>query len=184
MNNTLNSIKQSSPWYELISNYYGDKRANRSGVLLINHIDEGLFILEMINASAQAMEAYCFHPMIQSDESLYEFFTNQQISLKILDPTIVLLAMEYRSVANEYLSKRNITSIDEIRLSPLQDVNDMLIADKIQNRKDFEQYHKNSHKRTKELDEYFRLWLRKLNITEEYYNMLIEKIRSFDHAKI
>jgi len=44
--------------------------------------------------------------------------------------------MEYRSVANDYLSTRIISDVQEIRLSPLPDVQDMLIADKVQNYKD------------------------------------------------
>ena len=84
-------------------------------------------------------------------------------------PEVLIAVMEYRSVANEYLSQREIKSIDEIRLSPLKDVNDMLIADKVQNYKDFEIYHKSTHARSKELDQYFKNWLRKLNINPDQY---------------
>lgn len=72
-------------------------------------------------------------------------------------------------MANEYLSTRSITNIDEIRLSPLKVVNDMLIADKIQNRKDFELYHEGKHPRSEELAQYFRNWLERLGISEEFY---------------
>jgi hypothetical protein len=152
--------------YQIISDFYKDEKANRSGVFLMNHIDEGLYILEKIGASDTAKKAYCLHPILQSDEALLDNYC----LLNNIDSQVLISCVEYRSAANEYLSKRKINSIDEIRLSPLKDVNDMLIADKIQNKKDFEIYHKATHHRSNELDEYFNNWLTKLNITDEYYS--------------
>lgn len=152
--------------YDIISNFYGNQKANRSGVHLMNHIDEGLFILDKIGASELAKKAYCLHPILQSDEALLENYD----LLKDVDAKVIICLMEYRSVANEYLSKRKINSIDEIRLSPLKDVNDMLIADKIQNKKDFELYHKDTHHRSSELSEYFDNWLIRLNVSDNFYS--------------
>ena len=42
-----------------------------------------------------------------------------------------MLAMEYRNIANACLSHRDISSASEIALSPLEEVNHMLRADKI-----------------------------------------------------
>lgn len=151
--------------YKTISQFYGDQKATRSGVYLMNHIDEGLYILEKIGASETAKKAYMLHPIIQSDEALKQNYDQ----LKEFDTKTIIALTEYRSVANEYLSSREIGSLDEIRLSPLKDVNDMLIADKIQNRKDFELYHLGTHPRSNELDQYFKNWLEKLGISEETY---------------
>lgn len=147
--------------YTLISNYYGDARTKRSGIRYMNHIDEGLAILKWIGASEKAMKAYCVHPIYQGDSDLA--YNHDKY---VIDSDIMMLAMEYRSVANEYLSQRQIKSISEIRLSPLKDVNDMLIADKIQNRKDFNLYHKGKHGRSDMLTEYFDNWLTKLNVSD------------------
>ncbi len=152
--------------YQLVKKYYGTQTTKRSGVKLINHIDEGLLILDKIGASDIAKKAYCLHPIVQSDESLSE---NYNFDFTLVDSKVLIATIEYRSVANEYLSNKKITSIDEIRLSPLKDVNDMLIADKIQNRKDFEVYHKQTHPRSAELGEYFKNWLQKLQISESFY---------------
>ncbi len=57
-----------------------------------------------------------------------------------VDRRVMLLGMEYRSTANNYLSFKSAT--EQIKLSPITDVNHMLVADKVQNRKDFEIYHK------------------------------------------
>lgn len=158
--------------YEIISEFYKGQKAKRSNVDLMNHIDEGLYILEKINASDIAKKAYCLHPIVQSDIALEQNYN----LLNNIDNQVVIALIEYRSVANEYLSKRKINSIDEIRLSPLKDVNDMLVADKIQNKKDFDRYHKGKHERSNELDSYFLNWLEKLNITPDCYFKLIEDL--------
>jgi hypothetical protein len=158
--------------YKIISDFYGNKVTNRSGVKLLKHIDEGLSILDKIGASEVAKRAYCLHPIVQDDQSLKE---NSHL-LKNIDSDVIISAIEYRSVANEYLSKRVIKSIDEIRLSPLKDVNDMLIADKIQNRKDFELYHLGKHERSNELDQYFKNWFERLEITNEFYKDIMFNI--------
>lgn len=155
--------------YYVISDHYGGKIAKRSGVQLMNHIDEGLAILEWIGASEVAKRAYCIHPIVQSDVDLYNNYGYGGILTPVRDPLVIIAAIEYRSVANEYLSTRSITNVDEIRLSPLKVVNDMLIADKIQNRKDFELYHEGTHPRSEELAQYFRNWLERLGISEEFY---------------
>lgn len=143
----------------------------------MNHIDEGLAILEKIGASYYAKKAFCIHPLVQSDEALKEYFEYVKDASYNRDkyepyPESLLLAMEYRAVANAYLSKREITSLDDIQLSVMKDVNDMLIADKVQNRKDFELFHLGKHERSNELDSYFKNWLRKFDISEERYEQL------------
>ena len=96
---------------------------------------------------------------------------------------MVALAIEYRHIANGYLSTQHaevlaasVTDPHEtaegtglIKLSPCKDVNDMLIADKIQNRKDFELFHAQEHPKRHLLDSYFRAWLQRLTISEEQY---------------
>lgn len=164
--------------YKLIESIYGDNVTKRSGVSLMNHIDEGLYILYKLNASNEAKLGYILHPIFQSDVDLQNAFNINPTDLKRLDPKALILTMEYRSVANEYLSYREIQSVDEIRLSPLEDVNVMLKADKIQNRKDFELYHFLSHPRSLELQKYFYNWCIKLNLTDEFYTSIKEQIQS------
>ena len=61
----------------------------------------------------------------------------------------------------------------DIALSPLADVNAMLVADKVQNRKDFIAHHRATHPRSAELDCYFALWLERLGVTEARYAELV-----------
>ncbi len=170
--NLIDSIE-----YSIVQDFYGDIRAKRSGIFYMNHIDEGLKILELIGASEDAKLAFCLHPIVQNDKDLYNalYIPNSKWTLTDLTtPHSVVTAMEYRSAANDYLSFKTINSIDEIRLSPLKDVNDMLIADKIQNYKDFLKYLKDIHPRSKELNQYFLNWLERLKVNN--YQELMKEI--------
>jgi hypothetical protein len=171
--------------YKLISEFYGDRRANRSGVLLIDHIDQGIEILRRHNSDKVVMEAYAVHPIFQADPDLEQNFS----WCDDLHPLVVLYAMEYRNIANGFLSPKiqreqvggtsgnprwGIKAHQPIKLSPLAAVNEMLVADKVQNRKDFLLYHKDSHERSLELDYYFNLWLSALGVSESQYQELIK----------
>jgi len=158
------NVKQSVE-YSLVAAHYGKRRAERSQVPLINHINEGLAVLEHIGATNEAKLAFCIHPLVQNDTDLMFF---HDIVTNMCYPRVIMLAMEYRSVANEYLSE-DVWDGGDIRLSPLKDVNDMLIADKVQNRKDYITYHRGTHPKSTILDIYFGEWLDALGVTEEAY---------------
>ncbi|NCQ51449.1 hypothetical protein GW796_06060 [archaeon] len=152
--------------YKLVEQFYGDKKANRSQLWLMNHVDEGMIILNHLKKSKESQAGFCLHPMLQMDNDLkdnFNWITKENISSYNLG-----LALEYRNIANQYLSKRSIESISDIVLSPLQEVNDMLIADKIQNYKDFIIHHKGTHPRSEILENYFNNWLTKLNCHDEF----------------
>ncbi len=156
--------------YLKIKTYYGSRKAERSGVLLITHIDEGLSILQYLGASLVTQKAYCLHPILQADEALTR---NWKDHFSGINPQAIILAMEYRRIANAYLSTRSIRTINDIEMSPLVEVKQMLIADKVQNRNNFELYHLPTHPRSKQLQKYFRNWLQKLGISEVHYQELI-----------
>jgi hypothetical protein len=170
--------------YERIRDFYGDRKAQRSGVPLINHINEGLEILRRRHQSLVVQEAYCLHPLFQADDDLRT--TGLMVSVEF-DPVVIMLVMEYRSVANAFLSdqvaegpdawgKVDLYAKRPLQLSPLQSVNEMLVADKVQNRKDFLAHHLASHPRSRELDWYFKHWLRSLKVSDDEYTRLIEDL--------
>ncbi len=159
--------------YLAVSEFYGTERAKRSQLPLMNHIDEGLLILRELGSPVSAMEAFCIHPLLQDDGALANSLEPGSAFAKWAPDTLpVLLAMEYRNVANAYLSHHCQGDADTIRLSPLKAVNDMLIADKVQNRKDFEIHHLHSHDRKEILAQYFNNWLRALGVSEPRYQRL------------
>lgn len=165
--------------YQLIKDFYRNKVAVRSQVKLINHITEGLQVLDMIGSSETAKRAFCLHPMLQNDEDLLK---NHAVLKWTVAGDVMLLAMEYRSVANEYLSDK-VDSGQLIRLSPLSEVNDMLIADKVQNYKDFIKYHKGMHSRSVQLDQYFNEWLTALAIDQSKFQTLCNGINNKEDEK-
>ncbi len=148
--------------YETISTVYGDDTAKRSGVRLMNHIDEGLAILDDLGADQWTKDAYCLHPIIQNDKTFREFNPTGH------DPLSIMLATEYRAVANASLSYHQ---SPRYLLSARDEVNLMLVADKVQNLKDFLKYHA-SHPRAHDLHWYFWNWLDALRISAEHFDRL------------
>lgn len=139
--------------YQLIKSYYKDKTAKRSGVPLMNHIDEGIEILKSISADDVTIDAYCLHPILQSDEA---FNSNYEMDFSGISTSSLILAIEYRRVANSYLSKDKIESFVGFTNDRIKQ---MLYADKVQNEKDFKLYHEGTHERSGELRQYFDNWL-------------------------
>jgi len=160
--------------YLAIEREYGARTAKRSGVLLMRHIDEGLAVLQRIGAPEAAMRAFCLHPLLQEDAA---HAANLPRVTALTEPHVLALALEYRRVANGTLSTRPIGSAADIPLSELPEVNEMLVADKVQNRKDFLIHHRRSHPRGDVLDRYFRLWLERLGVTEARFAELFEDLQ-------
>jgi len=157
--------------YAAIALHYGERTARRSGERLMRHIDHGLAILSKLGATAAAQRAFCVHPLVQADADLA---ANAACLVELGDVHVAILALEYRRVANAALSTRELASADEIALSPLAEVNDMLIADKVQNRHDFLRHHRDTHPRAEALERYFRLWLERLGVAEARYAELAD----------
>jgi hypothetical protein len=164
---------------ELIKTFYGDRKAERSGVPLINHIHEGLIVLSEISAWHASYSVYALHPIVQADEDYVDglnLFKSAGIS-----PKVAAHVVEYRHTANGWLSDKVLGGgllNGQPKLSPSKIVNDALIADKVQNRADFELYHKGKHERSAELDLYFKVWLDALGVNEEQYQYLVGKMKS------
>jgi hypothetical protein len=157
--------------YQRIADHYGTRTTKRTGVPLMRHIDQGLAIMNAIVASEPSQRAFCLHPLLQTDADLLENYP--RIRGMTEDPHVIVLALEYRHVANAALSTRAIATASEIVLSPLAEVNQMLVADKVQNRSDFLRYHAATHPRAAELTRYFELWLERLGVTRRAYAELV-----------
>ena len=169
------NIKQT--WaYSVVSEFYKDKKAERSGLPYMNHINEGLVILDAIGASVDACKAFCLHPLVQNPPDLKANYS--MLAGSVCSRPQLILAMEYRNIANSFLSPMDnhpgFKDYKKIKLSPLKDVNDMLVADKVQNYKDFLLYNR-KHPRADRLDIYFKAWLNALDISD--FDALADKIR-------
>ena len=150
--------------YRVIAEQYGEKRAARSGAYYMNHIDEGLAVLAGLQASERARRAFCLHPLVQSDDALARYYAYaDQLTA---DPHVLTLALEYRHIAQLAPSSREVARAADIALGPLEEVHDMLRADKLQNYKDFVLHHRATHARGAALDRYFRMWLERLEVDD------------------
>lgn len=147
---------------QTIRDFYGEQRAKRSNELLIKHIYEGHRIMSRWHPRQATMDAYSLHPIFQSDEALK---ANRMLLLEF-SPEVVMLVMEYRRTANNYLSEHFGHRMPV--LSPLEEVNIMLRADKLQNFADFVKHHRGTHERSAELSAYFLQWCYKLGVGEEH----------------
>jgi len=146
--------------YLEIKHFYGDKKAESSGLLLMNHIDEGLVMLNDMSASSLTMDAWCLHPMIQCDK---DFVGNFRI-LYTFPKEVVISVLEYRRAANAYLCKPYTDNWGQHEIGEavgclIPSVKQMLIVDKIQNQKDFIDHHYGTHPRSNCLLTYFNNWL-------------------------
>jgi hypothetical protein len=143
---------------QTITDYYGNTQAERSQVPLINHIHEGLCVLQAIRASGMSKKAFCIHPIVQNDVTT--------VDLSDVNLFVYRLAEEYKHKANSYLCNTHtdhVTTTNQLKLilgRTSKDCLHMLYADKIQNQKDFMLYHYKKHPRSKELNNYFNLWLK------------------------
>ncbi len=172
--------------YHLIEKYYGSKTANRSGRPYIEHINQGLIILDAMGANNESKRAWCYHPLVQLDEDLVKNYKKVKSRNELCDAHIILLAMEYRRLANSYrtthekrynhqyrdkqlLSEYTVGTRLDVEISPLIEVNQALMADKIQNRYAYERYLKPFQSNMEYLVPYFKFWFEFFQISEETY---------------
>lgn len=164
-------MKHLSGEYDLIKSYYGSKKAKRSRVPLMNHIDEGIVMMQNMGASELAIRAFCLHPLAQGGvlgfNAIVRGLAAGHISTDSAD-----LAIEYRCAADAYLCRPETDYFTNSEIHFVvgdlsQDLIHMLVADKIQNEKDFLIYHKGKHRRSDQLEAYFCKWLDYLDFCEE-----------------
>lgn len=158
--NHLREFVDNNVCFDAIKFHYGERKAERSKVPLIAHIVEGLMILTRIGAERVIREAWCLHPIVQSDNDLRSTLRRGiPVNLGNHNVQSILYAMEYRAVANSYLSDMTV-DIDEIwtKVNAFTGIHKMLIADKIQNWKDFSAQPKGTYDNEEILHKYFHSW--------------------------
>lgn len=144
--------------FAAISDFYGDRRAKRSGVHLIDHIIEGCQLLNSWGRSTFDQRIFCIHPLVQENETIgFE-----------LDERIERFATEYKQKANRYLCRPDTdwivdpTDLQNHLGNMTQCCAWLLLADKVQNQKDFREYHWFTHERSTQLERYFNVWIETL----------------------
>ena len=159
---------QSTKEWEITRNVLSVRRSERTAVNYFEHVEEGVKILQMLNAPLLVQQAFVIHPLLQHDDALVENLPH----VIYFNSLALVLCMEYRRVAN-LGTRKNIRDTWEISLSPMPEVNLMLVADKIQNRKLYETRLPKDDPDYDEIGRYFMKWMDALSIPEHEYQRLI-----------
>ena len=161
------AIEQTREW-EIARRVLEPVHARRTGISHFQHVREGVRILQTLSAPLISQQAFTLHPLIQKTDD----FVNNLALLEGCDARAVALAVEYRWVANQGVRQRVRENGWQITLSSFPAVNQMLLADKVQNRKDFLLHFPPSHPDFDELVRYFGCWMEALGVSEERYREL------------
>jgi hypothetical protein len=165
----VSTVLEHSPEWRVARELLIGRETKRTGVNYFQHVEEGVKILQAIGAAFSTQKAFCIHPLVQCDEDLLN-------SLSVLHrfcSRSVALAFEYRWVANRG-TRQHVCQDWIVQLSVWPAVNQMLVADKVQNCKDFRQYYTAAtHPMYAELDRYFQVWFDALHIDNAQYESLV-----------
>lgn len=167
-------------YYSVIDNFYKGMSTSK-GVPYINHINEGIVHLENMKVDDTVINAFILHPFVQcvnlkgtyKDCLLTEKELEKHINIFEIEPEIAFELLLYRKYANSYLCREATDNYDindafeDVKgLAKYRNTVKMLIADKLQNFKDFLLY-RQDHPRKEFLNRYFTIWLNILaNISE------------------
>lgn len=157
--------------YKLISKIYSDTSAKRTKIPYMNHIIEGCRVLLSLKASDEVIKAYCLHPLFQVNKYQSKFL--ELNGYAYCDKRAMGLAVMYANSANGFLCRpwtddwtektfeKETQFLDMMSECPedYHDVMLMLLADKLQNQKDFMEHHLYKHERSEELYRYFVFWI-------------------------
>jgi len=159
-------------YYKVISKFYKGKSTSK-GIPYTNHIDEGIGHLENLHVDDTTINAFILHPFVQcvnlvgtyGKTLLTEKELEKHINIFEIEPDIAHELLLYRKYANSYLCRPEtddyayheaVAAVEGLEQYP--NVVKMLIADKLQNFKDFLKY-RQDHPRKVPLTYYFRFWL-------------------------
>lgn len=174
MKDLLNVVR-TTPEYKAILEHLKYRCDTLSGITHINHIDEGIQILEVICAPRylyNAAKAFCLHPMVSHDLSLVNNIV--EVCSSGFDTTAILYAMEFRKTIASWPNHR---TEGEPSISPLIAINKMITADIIQHKSHFLRYSgvpEGSDPSTNSELRFYNDWLRTLAIDEEAFYTIIK----------
>jgi hypothetical protein len=109
--------------------------------------------------------------------------------LTLISPRAIVLGMEYRRIANSYTIKNKIRNPESIEIGSIDKVHKMLVADKIQNKKDFMKYiymkqDRPSYKKVSEHGlQYFNSWFDRLSIGHDMYEIVVAWVAEAHQAE-
>lgn len=158
--------KRYEPEWSFVRDLFTINDAHTSkGVPYFEHIQEGVEILEGENADIDIIKAFILHPLFQDNKRWPDLLD----IVHVFTPKVLVYVMEYRLVAGNHIRKKLKNRNWQIELSPIDGVNLMLKADKIQNYLAFRKNNQD-HPEKEELEIYFQKWFEALGIDISKYD--------------
>ena len=166
------------PEYRLIEKSYRKHTSRRTQQPYMKHIDQGLWLLLHVNDDPAVLGAWCAHPLFQINSVLQEAL-HARTSITEHGRTVVL-AMEYRAVANAFLTP-DWSRAGLPRVSAIEEVNQLLVVDKFQNAREAYLFSdKLGEERCAQLDVYFRKWFDALGIDGRRMETLERQMQKYE----
>lgn len=141
--------------YNYMKDLFSTSVSKRTKDLSTNPMEEGLAILNILESNHITKKAYCIHQLFHNDESLERSWDGNRFPN--CDIKSMLLAMEFRTL---YKSKPNRNGI--IKLSPIKEVNEMMLAYKMQQYKNFEINGRGQTDNDELVESSFKNWIKQL----------------------
>lgn len=160
--------------YNYISDLFHNKISKVTEDLSMNIMEEGLAILNILEASHNAKKAFCIHPLFENDESLAKTWEMNRIPN--CDSRSLILAMEFRTI-----SGRRSGNNGKIRLSMIPEVNQMLLADIMQKYKTFEINQRGVHPKSNELETFYKNWI--IQLCENLFDDKRDPIKFYQYCR-
>jgi len=136
------------------------------------HVRQGIEILRAMKSSYAAQRAFAIHPLLQDKEKL-DFYRFRMENCSV---HAVVLAMEFCALATA--GKRPHNPLGKTwmpAVSNVHEVNDMLIADKIQNWVSYKKYHNlYPDLDKKQMIAYFNKWFDALGVTQPMVDIIAD----------
>ncbi len=146
-----------SPQYKIVQDFFGDQRDERSGVLLMNHIDEGIAVMRALGAPDTAIRAFCLTPLQFTSRN--DIIINFHKIFKELNG--VIDGIDSSNLALDY---RALVDTNPVKVSTDNDVNLMLAGAVIQRKKDLLVHNWDHQANPEATRERFDQWIAALGI--------------------
>lgn len=174
--------------YIQIRKFYAGRTCKRTGVAHIEHIDQGLRILDDLNAPQDTKRAWCLHPLAQAVTSGSDR-KDKNVGAYLLgrwrNRVAATRAFDYALSADQVLSRDPLHRFDNIVKPTLASTYMMLVADKIQNYHHFESEWDSFDPQDRyRLSTYFDRWHDVLSLNPDqvgYYTALLKKTYPLNH---
>ncbi len=146
----------------------------------ISYTYKVMAVNKWLNFSKICTDSLIILPLLWSDKD----FVNNWKTITI-SSNLAFFISEYKNVSKNYNLDRKIQSTSDIVISPITDVNNLLLSTAIVNYNNYENHYKLTHPRASLFGEYYKNWLVRLSGMNKYEDVRdrLNSINLFDEYK-